>query len=302
MPPMGMMPGGSTTTGTQCGTTATSSSVTITVTTDDAVGTKTGYPGGYRLFTANGCPGYDWTSQSTPNKAYEQTKSVKVPVTPMIAKTPWATGIKNVDGTTNTNPSKGSIGIAINGVSLYGNADATNGDAFINEGKTFDKCNGHPQNAGDYHYHMEPVSGCVFKDTAGQHSPLFAVMYDGIPLYGQLGDNGVAPTDLDACGGHTDKTYPFYHYHLPKAQAFPYLVACLKGCIFSNQINGLTAVTVATCDKATTQYDYSTLKVVAASSGTSPAPTPTPSSGSNSRNVQGYLILSIIFSLLILFF
>ena len=121
-------------------------------------------------------------------------------------------------------------------------------------------------------------------------------------LYGQLGDNGVAPTDLDACGGHTDKTYPFYHYHLPKAQAFPYLVACLKGCIFSNQINGLTAVTVATCDKATTQYDYSTLKVVAASSGTSPAPTPTPSSGSNSRNVQGYLILSIIFSLLILFF
>lgn len=29
--------------------------------------------------------------------------------------------------------------------------------------------------------------------------------------YGPLGDDGVVPTDLDVCGGHTDDTYPFYH-------------------------------------------------------------------------------------------
>jgi hypothetical protein len=38
-------------------------------------------------------------------------------------------------------------------------------------------------------------------------------MADGILLYGPLGDNGVVPTDLDQCRGHTDTTYPYYHYH-----------------------------------------------------------------------------------------
>jgi hypothetical protein len=27
--------------------------------------------------------------------------------------------------------------------------------------------------------------------------------------YGEYGDNGVAPTDLDVCGGHTDSTYKY---------------------------------------------------------------------------------------------
>lgn len=287
MPTMTMT---TTTTGTLCGTTATASTVVIAQVSDDANGTATGYPGGYRTITANGCPGYDWTSQTTPNKAYQQTKVIKVPVTPMMAKTPWASGIKNVDGTTNSNPSKGAIGIAINGVSLYGNADATNGDAFINEGKTFDTCNGHPEMTGDYHYHMEPATGCAFTNTAGQHSPLFGIMYDGVPIYGQLGDNGVAPTDLDSCGGHTDKTYPFYHYHLPKDKAFPYLVTCLRGCIFNSQIKGVTAVTVSTCDKATTQYDYSTFKP----STTSTSPTPTPSSSKSGSYLFGFLIMSLL--------
>lgn len=29
-------------------------------------------------------------------------------------------------------------------------------------------------------------------------------MADGIPLFGEYGDNGVAPKDLDVCGGHVD--------------------------------------------------------------------------------------------------
>jgi len=58
-------------------------------------------------------------------------------------------------------------------------------------------------------------------------------MADGIPMFGPYGDNGVAPTDLDECGGHTDKTYGFYHYHLPKDNASPYSLTCLVGCIFN---------------------------------------------------------------------
>lgn len=64
---------------------------------------------------------------------------------------------------------------------------------------------------GAYHYHTEPKAGCVYTDTAGAHSPIFAVMADGIPLFGAYGDNGVVPTNLDECGGHIDATYGFYH-------------------------------------------------------------------------------------------
>ena len=61
----------------------------------------------------------------------------------------------------------------------------------------------------------------MYNDTAGQHSPIYAVMADGIPLYGALGDNGVVPTNLDVCRGHTDTTYTFYHYHITNSMAAP---------------------------------------------------------------------------------
>jgi len=307
-PPMGgttgMMPSSSTTSGTVCGTAAGTNSFTYTEVTDDASGSTTGFPCGYREISANGCPGYDWTSQTTPNKATEQSVKIKLPLCPKISTTLWPTGIKNVDGTTNSNPSKGAIGISINGVALFGNADANNGDAYINEGKTFDTCNGHPQDAGIYHYHMEPAATCgVFKDVAGSHSPLFGFMYDGIPIYGELGDSGIAPTDLDSCGGHTDKTYPYYHYHLPKDKAFPYLTACLKGCIYTN--NGNMSIdtsfikSVSTCTLATTQYDYTALngkvpQITLASGGTVTTGT---TSGSSS-----FLTLSLWISLISFFF
>jgi len=66
-----------------------------------------------------------------------------------------------------------------------------------------------------------------------QHSPYFGIMADGIPIFGPYGDNGIAPTNLDECGGHVDNTYPFYHYHLPNGLIYPYTVTCLRGCIFN---------------------------------------------------------------------
>jgi hypothetical protein len=85
---------------------------------------------------------------------------------------------------TNTEPIKGAIGMAINGVEIYGNADADDRDAYVYDSASFDTCNGHLDEGGNYHYHNEPADGCVFNNTAGAHSPLFGVMYDGIPIFG----------------------------------------------------------------------------------------------------------------------
>ena len=85
----------------------------------------------------------------------------------------------------------------------------------------------------EYHYHSEPGMGCAYTDTAGKHSPLYGIMLDSIPIYGAYGDNGVAPADLDECGGHTDATYSFYHYHVTANLAPPYVIRCFRGCVFN---------------------------------------------------------------------
>jgi hypothetical protein len=104
----------------------------------------------------------------------------------------------------------------------------------------------------------------VYNSTAGAHSPLYGIMLDGIPIYGPLSDKGVAPTTLDECGGHTDATYPFYHYHVTSGYKAPYTVKCLVGCVlhnFGNAQASRVVTTSATCAKAATQYDYSSLKI-----------------------------------------
>ena len=268
MPMAGMMQmsmtGTTTTSYVECGTTAGSNKFEFTTVTDDASGSVTGYPGGYIEIKTNFCPGYDHLTQSTGGLALEQDRTIKLPLNPKISTGYWSIGITNPDGSTVASPAKGDVGIAINGAGLFGNADGEDRDAYVYEGCTFDQCGGHPAPLkGDYHYHEEPNAGCVFTDTAGQHSPLFGIFYDGIPVYGQLGDNGVTPTDLDQCGGHVDKTNPFYHYHLPAGKKFPYFPTCLKGCIYSNNGNGAipssVITTVGTCKLAATQYDYSSV-------------------------------------------
>jgi len=154
--------------------------------------------------------------------------------------------------------------MAINGVQIYGNSDAEDRNAYTYEGSSFDTCYGHPNAQNDYHYHIQPAatSTCGFVQTAGQHSPLFGFMADGIPIYGPLGDDGIAPTDLDYCGGHTDTSYSYYHYHLANDYAVPYTVNCLRGCIFSNLNNpelNQFVTTYETCGLNSTQYDYSSL-------------------------------------------
>ena len=92
------------------------------------------------------------------------------PKTPVIAASPWY----------------------VSRLTSYpsGNDANMNGaDAYIAEKATFDSCYGHvsPNPAGLYHYHSVPGTtsspgSCVYTDVSGKHSPLFAVMADGIPL------------------------------------------------------------------------------------------------------------------------
>jgi hypothetical protein len=151
--------------------------------------------------------------------------------------------------------------VAINGVMIFGNSDANNLDAYLNEGVSFDTCGGHPQQQGVYHYHAETSAGCVYTDVKGQHSPLFGWMFDGVPIYGVYGDNGAYPTNLDVCNGHIDTTYPFYHYHVTANMTYPYTVNCLKGCI-SNTVNTLLNSAATACTPQATQYDYSSLRML----------------------------------------
>jgi hypothetical protein len=106
-------------------------------------------------------------------------------------------------GTKTTVPSGGAIGLAVNGVSLYGsrsadsyntstntNTSTGNGvwhcDAWYNEGSTMDTSgNGHSDANKRYHYHANPKK--LYDDPATAHSPIIGWAIDGYPIYGPYG-------------------------------------------------------------------------------------------------------------------
>jgi hypothetical protein len=105
----------------------------------------------------------------------------------------------------------GVVGLALSGVPIFGNFAAP-GDDIFKEAQTFDRCGGHPQMSGAYHYHGEPYA-LSFDD-----GRLIGVMRDGYGVYGRNDKDGSTPT-LDSFGGHTSVTddssgAAVYHYHL----------------------------------------------------------------------------------------
>lgn len=132
-----------------------------------------------------------------PNKITAQSFSIGFPVAPSGAPT-------TMKGTA-------VVGIALNGVVIFGNFAAP-GDDIFTEAKTFDRCGAHPQMSGIYHYHSEPYS-ISFDDDR-----FIGVMRDGYPIYGRKDQDGTYPT-LDADGGHMGTTLhsngaSVYHYHV----------------------------------------------------------------------------------------
>lgn len=128
----------------------------------------------------------------------------------------------------------GAIGVALSGAVFFNALDAPGRDAVANE--IFDKCEGHPERNGRYHYHH--YSPCFDQGDANDHSPLIGYALDGFALYGPRGENGayLSNNQLDACHGHVgpvpaanNQTDVIYHYHVNRE--FPYTLGCFRGVV-----------------------------------------------------------------------
>lgn len=136
-----------------------------------------------------------------PNRIASQQITLRIPVAPVVAAVHSATP-------------GGVIGIAVNGVVIF---NQYNGQAspLTNEINSFDQYNGHPQQSGVYHYHVEPTWITAAKGT----DALIGFLLDGFPVYGTY-ENGkkIVNADLDVYHGHISvtKDYPggIYHYHI----------------------------------------------------------------------------------------
>jgi len=131
-----------------------------------------------------------------PNTIAAETYVVQFPEAPSTAGQPMKTAV---------------VGLAVNGVPIFGNFAAP-GDDIYQEAGTFDRCGGHPQMTGAYHYHAEPYA-ISYDDDA-----FVGLMRDGYPIYGRKDPDGSYPT-IDADGGHTGVTIDspstaVYHYHV----------------------------------------------------------------------------------------
>jgi hypothetical protein len=115
----------------------------------------------------------------------------------------------------------GPIGISRNGVVFF-NQYAGPNQPLTNEINSFDQYLGHPQQSGQYHYHIEPK---FLTETFGDDAFL-GLLSDGFPVYGPV-ENGrtISNADLDKYHGHTSVTTDFpdgiYHYHITSED--PYL-------------------------------------------------------------------------------
>ena len=142
------------------------------------------------------------TFKKNPNTISPFNYTFKIPLNPKVAATHAATPL-------------GAIGVSLNGVPFY-NQYAGPNQPLTNEVVSFDQYYGNPQQAGAYHYHVEPLYLTQVKATK---SALLGFLLDGFPVYGPQ-ENGsiVAESVLDAYHGHSTITadYPngIYHYHV----------------------------------------------------------------------------------------
>jgi len=153
-----------------------------------------------------------------PNAIASQSFDVVLPAEPVVAAAPSC--------------APGAVGILLSGAVLFNALDAPGRDAVAHE--TQDKCQGHPQQGGVYHYHW--ITTCIDdKREADGHSALVGYALDGFGIYGRYGEGGkpLSSADLDACHGHTHaitwngKRVVMYHYHA--TWDFPYTIGCLRG-------------------------------------------------------------------------
>jgi len=192
------------------------------------------------LVTSNSLIDYEFV-QITPNDLATVDQSWDIPLEPTEADTPGALGL-------------GVIGVAVNGVPLFGAFEAPQqgyGDP-LSDG-LLDTCNGHTAPGGMYHYHAR--YGCLFEDP-DEPGLVYGYTNDGYAIVAPFACTDTACTqteevtssyvkvdetsnaafaaweyqegagDLDECNGRTDED-GVYRYYL--TDAFPYLPFCYHG-------------------------------------------------------------------------
>ena len=108
--------------------------------------------------------------------------------------------------------------------------DERNRDAVAYE--TQDVCDGHPQQAGQYHYHAVP--SCLLGASKGA-STVVGFARDGFPIVVERNAAGELPTnaDLDECHGRTSPVLldgeVVTTYHYSATYEFPYFIGCYRG-------------------------------------------------------------------------
>lgn len=176
---------------------------------------------------ANSDPAYSY--DKNPNTIKEQTLTLSLPENPTVASKPGCIA--------------GMVGISVTGVTIYSAFDAQMRDAVAHEVQ--DKCDGHPQQQSQYHYHS--LSDCIKDSRSGINgsSDLIGYAFDGFGIYGSY-ENGkeLTTNDLDECHGKTSevmwdgKKVNMYHYVATKD--FPYTVSCFKGTSYEPKPSGGT--------------------------------------------------------------
>lgn len=149
-----------------------------------------------------------------PNSIKAQSLSYSLPANPTYSETPACMG--------------GEAGIMLTGVPLFNGFDAEMRDAAAHEVQ--DRCEGHPQVSGQYHYHS--MSSC-FQDT--DVTTVLGYALDGFPITGPVVEKGkyLTTDDLDVCHGLTNEIVmdgkKTIAYHYVMTMDFPYSVSCFRG-------------------------------------------------------------------------
>jgi hypothetical protein len=113
-------------------------------------------------------------------------------------------------------PQLGSIGIAVNGVQIYGALEGGGSNAVAGANGIVVPCYGHAQPEGIWHYH-HPEFGCKVVD----EKTLVGYALDGFPIYGPLkGSKDEVDKILDECNGRDfhDRTFGYRYHTRSRAQ------------------------------------------------------------------------------------
>lgn len=178
-----------------CRVTLTLSGGNVTIVTDSQPDYLSTY-----YSTSSACYTKQTTTYPDPNTISAQSISMTVPFAPT--------------STAHTAMGMGVVGVAINGVVIY-DPVAAGSDNIYDEIGSFDYCQGHPENKGQYHYHSEPYA------ISSNDSNLIGVARDGYFIYGRKDSDGTTASSSGTWsttyGGHQAVSpaggSSIFHYH-----------------------------------------------------------------------------------------